>query len=142
VLQRAGGRLTVRERIERMLDAGSFHEIGATAGRATYDADSREIAAFMLAACVFGRRMVDGHPVVICRRRFRPARQPGRPSIVRRQPNPPADAPAFHRALPAPVPGRVRASRSQSVLVRRGPIGHTVPLSANRGAGKRMYANC
>src|SRR3954453_24055516 len=34
--QHAGGRLTVRERIDRMLDPGSFHEIGATAGKATY----------------------------------------------------------------------------------------------------------
>ena len=32
--QHHGGRLTVRERIDRMLDAGSFHEIGAIAGKA------------------------------------------------------------------------------------------------------------
>jgi acetyl-CoA carboxylase carboxyltransferase component len=30
--QHAGGRLTVRERIDRMLDPGSFREIGSTAG--------------------------------------------------------------------------------------------------------------
>ena len=40
--QHKGGRLTVRERIDRMLDAGSFHEIGATAGKATYDADANQ----------------------------------------------------------------------------------------------------
>jgi acetyl-CoA carboxylase carboxyltransferase component len=34
--QHASGRLTVRERIERLLDAGTFHETGALAGRATY----------------------------------------------------------------------------------------------------------
>ena len=39
--QHDGGRLTVRERIDRMLDPGSFHEIGAIAGKATYDADSK-----------------------------------------------------------------------------------------------------
>ena len=33
--QHKGGRLTVRERIDRMLDPGSFHEIGAIAGKAT-----------------------------------------------------------------------------------------------------------
>src|SRR3712207_9210399 len=36
--QHEAGRLTVRERIERLLDAGSFHEVGAIAGRASYDA--------------------------------------------------------------------------------------------------------
>src|SRR3954452_12096277 len=58
--QHKGGRLTVRERIDRMLDAGSFHEIGAIAGKATYDADSKEIIAFTPANCVFGRGKVDG----------------------------------------------------------------------------------
>src|SRR5271169_5357370 len=63
--QHAGGRLTVRERIERMLDPGSFHEIGATTGKATYDAESKQIVAFMPANCVFGRGTVDGRPVAI-----------------------------------------------------------------------------
>jgi acetyl-CoA carboxylase carboxyltransferase component len=62
--QHAGGRLTVRERIERMLDPGSFHEIGAIAGRATYDA-AGNIETFTPAVCVFGRGLVDGRPVVI-----------------------------------------------------------------------------
>src|SRR4029453_12684058 len=31
--QHDGGRLTIRERIERLLDAGSFHEVGKIAGR-------------------------------------------------------------------------------------------------------------
>ncbi|MGH6740630.1 MAG: hypothetical protein ACREDY_16665, partial [Bradyrhizobium sp.] len=35
--QHASGRLTVRERIGRMLDADSFLEIGSVAGKATYD---------------------------------------------------------------------------------------------------------
>jgi acetyl-CoA carboxylase carboxyltransferase component len=34
--QHRAGRLTVRERIERLLDPGSFHETGALAGSATY----------------------------------------------------------------------------------------------------------
>src|ERR1700704_6430442 len=32
--QHDGGKLTVRERIEKLLDPGSFHEVGAIAGRA------------------------------------------------------------------------------------------------------------
>ena len=35
--QREAGKLTVRERIARLLDAGSFHEIGAFTGRRSYD---------------------------------------------------------------------------------------------------------
>ena len=35
--QHASGRLTVRERIERLLDAGSFHETGALAGVGHYE---------------------------------------------------------------------------------------------------------
>jgi acetyl-CoA carboxylase carboxyltransferase component len=63
--QHKGGRLTVRERIDRMLDPGSFHEIGAIAGKATYDTDQKIITGFAPGNCVFGRGMVDGRPVVI-----------------------------------------------------------------------------
>ena len=63
--QHQGGRLTVRERIDRMLDAGSFHEIGSIAGKASYTPDARTITGFMPANCVFGRGTVDGRPVVI-----------------------------------------------------------------------------
>ncbi len=62
--QHAGGRLTVRERIARMLDPDSFQEVGAIAGRATYDAGGN-IETFTPAVCVFGRGRVDGRPVVI-----------------------------------------------------------------------------
>ena len=62
--QHAGGRLTVRERIDRLLDAGSFHEIGAIAGAATYDATGA-IADFTPANCVFGRGTLDGRAVVV-----------------------------------------------------------------------------
>ena len=40
--QRAAGRLTVRERIERLADPGSFAEIGALTGFASYDAEGRK----------------------------------------------------------------------------------------------------
>src|ERR1041384_6355954 len=62
--QRDGGKLTVRERIEQLLDPGSFHEIGALAGRAQYGGDG-EIQSFQPANFVFGRGRIDGRPVVV-----------------------------------------------------------------------------
>ena len=40
--QHDGGKLTVRERIDALLDPGSFHEIGALAGRAQYARERRD----------------------------------------------------------------------------------------------------
>ena len=56
--------LTVRERIDCLLDPGSFHEIGALAGRAKYGADG-EIETFQPANFVFGRGRIEGRPVVV-----------------------------------------------------------------------------
>ena len=36
--QHDGGRLTIRERIDRLVDPQTFHEIGKIAGKASYDA--------------------------------------------------------------------------------------------------------
>ena len=63
--QHDGGRLTVRERIDGLLDQDSFHEVGAIAGRASYAPDG-SLADFTPSNCVFGRGMVDGRPVVVC----------------------------------------------------------------------------
>jgi acetyl-CoA carboxylase carboxyltransferase component len=62
--QHDGGKLTVRERIERLLDPGSFHEIGAIAGRAQYGGDGK-LDNFMPANFVLGRGRVEGRPVVV-----------------------------------------------------------------------------
>ena len=62
--QHDGGRLTVRERIDALVDPGSFHEIGAIAGRATYDGRN-ELAELTPSNCVFGRATVDGRTVVV-----------------------------------------------------------------------------
>src|SRR5213593_690347 len=35
--QHAGGKLTIRERIERLVDAGTLHETGALTGKSTYE---------------------------------------------------------------------------------------------------------
>ncbi len=61
--QHANGRLTVRERIERLLDLESFHEVGALAGRAAYI--NGELIEFLPANFVFGTGRVDGRRVVV-----------------------------------------------------------------------------
>src|SRR5438270_1782620 len=61
--QHAAGRLTVRERIDALLDPGSFHEIGALAGKAEYE--GTELASFRPANFVMGRGRIDGRPVVV-----------------------------------------------------------------------------
>src|SRR3954451_21665489 len=62
--QQDGGRLTVRERVGAMLDPGSFHEVGAIAGKAAYGPDGK-LAEFTPSNCVMGRGLVDGRPVVV-----------------------------------------------------------------------------
>ncbi|WP_407192490.1 acyl-CoA carboxylase subunit beta [Bradyrhizobium sp. STM 3566] len=58
------GRLTVRERIDKLIDKGSFHEIGAVAGIGEYDS-SGDLKKLTPANCVFGRARVDGRTVVV-----------------------------------------------------------------------------
>jgi acetyl-CoA carboxylase carboxyltransferase component len=62
--QHQGGRLTVRERIDGLVDTGSFHEVGAIAGRAQYDAEGR-LVELVPSNCVMGRAAIDGRPVVV-----------------------------------------------------------------------------
>src|SRR5437868_12342989 len=62
--QHAGGRLTVRERIDKVLDADSFHELGSIAGKAKYD-DQGNMVDFMPGNGVFGRGKIDGRPVIV-----------------------------------------------------------------------------
>ncbi len=60
----AQGRLTVRERIEALLDPETFHEIGALAGAAAYDEAGR-LAAFVPANFVGGTGQIEGRKVVV-----------------------------------------------------------------------------
>jgi acetyl-CoA carboxylase carboxyltransferase component len=62
--QRAAGRLTVRERIQALLDAGSFHELGSITGVATQD-ETGAIATLMPTNFVFGRGCIEGRRVVV-----------------------------------------------------------------------------
>lgn len=61
--QHRAGRFTVRERIDLLLDEGSFHEVGALTGRAEYE--GTELTDFMPANFVMGRGRVEGQPVVV-----------------------------------------------------------------------------
>jgi acetyl/propionyl-CoA carboxylase alpha subunit/acetyl-CoA carboxylase carboxyltransferase component len=65
VRQRNRGKLTCRERIALLLDAGSFREVGSLAGFASYD-DEGGVAAFTPANHVGGWGTVDGRTVVVC----------------------------------------------------------------------------
>jgi len=58
------GKLTVRERIDQLLDPGSFHEIGAIAGKAQYD-EHGTLTDFSPANFVVGRGTIDQRPVVV-----------------------------------------------------------------------------
>jgi acetyl-CoA carboxylase carboxyltransferase component len=62
--QHDGGRLTIRERIDRLVDPGSFREVGTLAGVAQYDASGR-LTAFTPSNRVSGRATVDGRSVII-----------------------------------------------------------------------------
>ena len=61
--QHANGRLTVRERIERLLDPGSFHETGALAGRGEYE--NGELVGFTPSNFVCGTGRIDRRRVVV-----------------------------------------------------------------------------
>ncbi len=65
VRQRNRGKLTCRERIDLLLDAGSFREVGSVAGFASYD-DEGNIDAFTPANSVGGWGRVSGRPVNVC----------------------------------------------------------------------------
>jgi acetyl-CoA carboxylase carboxyltransferase component len=62
--QHDSGRLTVRERIDRLVDPGTFHETGALAGRGTYGEDGN-LEDFLPANVIVGRGRLDGRRVVL-----------------------------------------------------------------------------
>jgi acetyl-CoA carboxylase carboxyltransferase component len=61
--QHATGRLTVRERIDALLDAGSWQETGSVAGTAAYDDGA--LSGFTPASAVTGTGRLDGRRVVV-----------------------------------------------------------------------------
>ncbi len=65
VRQRDRGKLTCRERIDMLLDPGSFREVGSLAGFASYDEDGA-VADFTPANHVGGWGKVAGRATVVC----------------------------------------------------------------------------
>lgn len=65
VRQRSRGKLTCRERIELLLDEGSFREVGSVAGFASYDEEGT-ITGFTPANSVGGWGKIDRRGVVVC----------------------------------------------------------------------------
>ena len=61
--QHAQGKLTVRERIDGLVDPGSFHEIGELAGQAVYE--DGKLVGFTPRARLIGLAEIDGRPVVV-----------------------------------------------------------------------------
>ncbi|MBL8544558.1 MAG: methylmalonyl-CoA carboxyltransferase [Hyphomonadaceae bacterium] len=62
--QKASGKLTARERVEALLDTGSFHETGKIAGRAEYSADN-QLKSYLPTPFIVGRGLIEGRPVSI-----------------------------------------------------------------------------
>lgn len=61
---RALGKLTVRERVDQLLDAGTFQEIGSITGSASYGPDGG-MKEFIPVPFIFGRGLIEGRPVVV-----------------------------------------------------------------------------
>src|SRR4051812_50126403 len=62
--QRAGGKLNVRERVEQLLDPGSFTEVGSIAGKSSYD-EAGNLVSLTPASLVIGRGKIEGRNVVV-----------------------------------------------------------------------------
>ena len=62
--QHAGGRYTIRERVEKFLDPGSFFEAGPLVGAYEYDAN-QNLRDFTPGAFIMGMGQIDGRNIVI-----------------------------------------------------------------------------
>ncbi|MEO8457994.1 MAG: carboxyl transferase domain-containing protein [Chloroflexota bacterium] len=60
----AEGRTPVRDRVDQLLDEGSFREVGSLASKVEYDEDGR-IKSYTPSNFVTGRGLIDGRPVII-----------------------------------------------------------------------------
>ena len=61
--QHGQGKLDARERLQRLVDPGSFREIGKIAGKASYG-DDLSLVDFAPSNFIFGRANINGRPVV------------------------------------------------------------------------------
>jgi acetyl-CoA carboxylase carboxyltransferase component len=58
------GKVTVRDRVDMLLDSGSFQEIGSITGSATYGPDGT-LEQLTPVPFIFGRGLIEGRPVVV-----------------------------------------------------------------------------
>lgn len=75
---RAQGKLLAIERVERLLDPGSFAELGSTAGTPVYE--DGKLVAFKPAGAVMGTGRIDGRRVAVHAEDFTARGMPGRGS--------------------------------------------------------------
>jgi acetyl-CoA carboxylase carboxyltransferase component len=95
--QHARGRLTVRERLERLIDAESFHEFGETAGEAERD-ESGRLASFRPTNFVVGTARIGGRACVVAGDDFTIAGGAYAPASLKKTQY--ADALAIRRRIP------------------------------------------
>ena len=60
----ARGRLTIRERVARLVDPGSFQEVGSLTGKGHYDANGK-LKTITPAPYVMGLAQIDGRPIAV-----------------------------------------------------------------------------
>ena len=58
------GKLTIRERVHKIVDQDSFHEIGKLAGVGEYD-ENGNLKTFTPSNYIFGTAEIDGKPVIV-----------------------------------------------------------------------------
>ena len=58
------GKLTIRQRVDAIVDPGSFHEVGKLAGVGEYD-DAGNLTAFTPSNFIFGTAAINGRPVIV-----------------------------------------------------------------------------
>jgi acetyl-CoA carboxylase carboxyltransferase component len=61
--QHDNGKLTVRERIDQLVDPQTFREVGGLAGTATYDAEGK-LVTVMPSNVIIGRAQINQRPIV------------------------------------------------------------------------------
>ncbi len=61
--QKAKGKLTARQRLDQLLDRGTFREIGKIAGSGQYD-DKGDLEGFTASNFIFGKGLINARPVV------------------------------------------------------------------------------
>ncbi|MCF8172689.1 MAG: hypothetical protein K9J49_09670, partial [Candidatus Methylopumilus sp.] len=62
--QHDNGKLTVRERIDQLVDPQTFREVGGLAGTATYDAEGK-LVTVMPSNVIIGRAQINQRPIVL-----------------------------------------------------------------------------